>query len=728
LTTARKKSGPWPIVLGGVKLSIITDGTHPDTKQLLGYSGSFEAQESTNQITRRDVPKVFGRFSRGSGFVRRRDADDDNGYAWAENMIMWFGEGPVPAGRMMPYPLTTVAADNGKGSLPILNGQIVQMIEFLGHLWLIFDKPAIIRIPNANPTQTPTYDPPINNGTYGTALTSLGIGNDGRCAEVFSTPGGAQALYVGTDNSGVGRVYEITAAGAITAGSANFTTVTTYSASKMGKVWWADRTTNSGANRLLLKTAVNEIRHCVEGSDPKLQNSYVTPIKVGTVDEEIQAIVGSDLHAYAVTNGGIKDFNELRVRNLTKYWASMQGLIKQSASVARGLPALLFNDHIIASRGWGSIDSYPVIQDGYQQRIVGECSPMAFSQDGTPIQGYFTAFCESGDGAILAGLYNPDNRTSYVGYAIQRAGTGIPGDGQLIWHWAPLVIPPESTLAYQVTALHVAAPVLSAGSTLASPKLYLWVALYSVGGGQALLRYVEWPVGSGPLSIRASSGAPMTHASSAVNAIIPQQCRVYLTGQQYDDANSLKAVRRIDVQHQAVSSTATIGVYVRADGDPATLTTDNTWTLEGTAQALAPDTILKTNIVPATVTTGQMIYTRLDFVTPIPFTAPPRLQEVRLRCNVRFEVFDVRYLNVVLQRDYQILSGGRDIRDPDEDWATVVGFQNTGPIAFVDETGASFQALVEQTIRYTRGEVPKTNGTSDWRTIARLEVSLVKAN
>lgn len=713
--------GTWPVTIGGVTVTTILDPAKPDTRQRAGVQGQYQAQEATNRLVPRTVPIAINTFSKGSGYVRRRGADDDGGYAWTENMIMWFGEGPIPAGRILPYSITSPSSDNGQGNTPIANSKIVQFIEAFGHLWLIFDAPALLRIPNCDPAQTPVYDPPINNATYGTASTALGAGNAGRCAEVFETSGGAAALYVGTDNAGTGRVYEITTPGTVTAGSTDFTTGSTYSASKMRSVWWADKETNTGAQRLLLKTGPNEVRHCIAGSDPKLQASYVTPIKVGAVSEEIQALVASELHAYAITNGGIKDFNELRVRNLTPYWRQTQSLIRQSASVLRGLPAMLMNDHLVAGRGFGSIDRYPVSQDGYQQRVVGECSPMAYAQDGTPIQGWFTAFCDSGDGGLLAALYNPDKQTTYIGRAYPRELVNVPGRGPLVWHWAEVVIPPISGTPYMVSAMHVAAPALSVGGVLASPKLYLWLALTPSAGSQALLRYVELPVGTGPLSIRASGGTSLAHASPSGS--VAQNCRLYLTGQQWDSDTALKPLLRQDLGHQGVTSTATIAAYARVDGDPATLTTDNTWTLQGTANATAPDDATSTAITPASPLAGKIVYTRYDFTTPSPFTAPPRLQGVRLRAAVRYELFDTRTLYVLLSRDYELHGGVPSLDDPDAAFASVVAFQTQAPVTYVDETATSYQALVEQGIAYTREWISETVGH---RTVAKVVLSLVR--
>ena len=65
---------PWTVSLGGTKLSVVANTSSDDP----GYQGSYEAQESTSQFVRRDVPKVMSSFRRGAGYVRRTGEQDDD--------------------------------------------------------------------------------------------------------------------------------------------------------------------------------------------------------------------------------------------------------------------------------------------------------------------------------------------------------------------------------------------------------------------------------------------------------------------------------------------------------------------------------------------------------------------------------------------------------------------------------------------------------------------------
>ena len=713
---ATKTLSPYKATIGSVSVSLVADPDKPD-QDGTAYTGSYEAQEANNRFVHRDVPKILSSFRRGAGKTQITSPDDEDGYIWAESLYMHFGSGPVLAGAVNNYDLTGGVAftnDNGKGALPLNNGRIVQMIEAFGDLYLIYDKSAIVRIPTCNPASAPDYDPAISTGyATGTATTAFGANLSGRCAELFQTTGKAGSLVVGFRNTstGFGRVYEATAAHTWTGGVA---ADMTYTADKMAVTYWSSKSDGAGANRLLIRSAPGEIRHCIENSDPTASASYVTPIKVGTASDDVLALVAAPQHAYAVTARGIVDFDEYRVRQLTPYWRTTRSLTTQAASVNYGLPALLYDDNIYASRGFGSIDRYPITQDGYQQRIVGECGFGAYAQDGSPLGNlWITAMCESGDGWLLCAGFNPDNGYTYIGRAMDRQRAGVPGPGPLVWHWSEVVIPPVVGVKYMATAMQVSAPALSVGAILGSPKTYLWIALYPASGGQAVLKYVEMPVGGGPLALRASGGTAINHALTGT---------LYCTGQTYDDATSLKAARRVDLTHQSVSANQTIAVALRADGDPSTIAAGTGFTTEGTADGSHPDAT-STNIVPATVTTGKVIYPRLTFTVNAASTQSPRLQELRLRCNVRYEVFEVVYLNVVLERDYETSSGTRELRSVDTVLSTLAGYQLTAPVTYVNDRG-SYQALVEQGITYSRAHVEGMG----WRTIAQLQLSIVKAN
>ncbi len=671
------------VTLGGVPLTVIPDPSSQTPEDTTAYAGAYLPQESTRQAVRRDVPVYLRRFSRGAGFVERRDEDDDGGYAWLEDGIAWHGSGIIPSGRRQ-----NKGIDLG---LSLGAVTISQGVVFNGHLWCPVDNAAkMVRLPNADPSQSFVLDPVAN--AFGSAGNSFHAGYTPRAIAVFSTAAGVPALYVSASDGTNWRIYQYTVAGGWTATGA-FTTFGIY---HMATCWWEGKD-GVGAERLHINTGTSVVRHCIQGTDPMDTAQYITPLTVGNQAFDITRLIGAPGHLYVLKKNGLHDVNELRAWNLTPYW-------EEQANAQINHAALVYDDHTYMSRGTG-LDRYDLRLNGLQQRIPGECGPMAFMQDGTPIRGYVTALTHH-DGWLLAAVYNPDNRTTYICRGKDRRTLGVDVPNPLVWHCAEQVIPPSGSNSFDVQYMTV---VPSSGTFGAGSSMLLMFVRASNGSGTLIgtdLYYAPLPNGAGPISLQVSGGS-FTYNATA---------RYYLTAQNWDDRNAGKGVRRLDMQNRKTSSTSTLELKSRADGDPTTITNQGTWTTQGTA------TSDHASITPTSGATGRSIAFQVVATTPSPYTAPPIFHELSPRARVARETFDVRQMWVVLERDHELKNGAPDVRSPDDVLSAIVTLMNSpSSTTFVDERGNSHIVYVEQVLEYRRSQIDQR----EYKTVARLELSLV---
>lgn len=670
--------GTFTVTLGGQPLTVIPDPTAGQSSDAPGYDGSYQTQDATLTLTRRDVPLHLRRLSKGAGYMRRRDQADDGGYAWCEDATAWTGSGVSPSGRRQRilFPSLTAVASSIA---------IVGSVEFEGHLWFVTSNNFMIRIPNADPAQTPVMEPQagVFVGTFGFHANHIGLS-----AQVFTDPSGNAAMYVTTTSNATGqhRMYKYQS-GAWTSGIP----FVTQGIEQMGDVWWQG-TDGVGAQRLL-GMGSKTLRHVIQGQDPLLEASWVTPITIGNGAHTVIKLITGPRHLYVQTKGGLYDVSELRTANLTPYWT--ESLTANMPRSPQGV-GMLHDDHVYMARAYG-LDRYPVGVDGYQQRIPGECGPGKFLQDGSPVWGWVSSLT-SHDGWLLAAVFNPLTGTSYICRGIDRRKVGEDVPNPLVWHYAEQVI----TGGHPVFHMNVAGP--SSGYNLTS---YLWMGLHYDEGGLAhcAIDYAPLPY-SGPISLQVSDGTGFSVNPSA---------RIYLTAQDWGDPVATKAVRRYDLVGTTVSATATLELFTRGDGDPTTITNQGTWTSQGVATGGSAA------LIPAASTVARSIGLQVLLTTPSPYTNPPRFESISPRAKVIRETFDVRRVWVLLERDYELPGGMPDIRDPDETFAAVAALQDLGAQAYVDEQGRSYTVLVEQGIAYRRVQVDD----NEWRTAMRLELSLV---
>jgi hypothetical protein len=680
---------PFTVSLGGVKLSAVADPAGIDNPEAgAGFSGTYAPADATRAFVKRDVPAYIKRLSRGAGFGERRDEGDDDGYFWGEDIDTWSGNGIRPSGRRLNV---------GSGfGLAAAGAHVVNTEIFNGHLFGICATTGhCIRWPNADPTSVPVFDPALNS--FGSGVESFAAGFIPKDIVVFPNAAGAACLYVSTYKSATGetRIYQRDTAGTWT----NVGGILGYRADKMCSVWWEGRDGGGAERLLILSDGVSTVRHCIAGNDPTAGASYVTPVVIGNAAYPVTALIAAPQHAFAVKKNGIHDFNELHSWNLTPYWSNAQTL-----SWDRG--ALIYDDHIYATRGF-DLDRYDLALEGRPQHIPGACGPGFLWQDGSPIVGLVTSLAFH-DGWLLAAVYNPYLQTSYVLRAKDRRIANVDVPNPLVWHGAEQAITSGDIL---ISHLRVTS---NASSTFGVTSSYLW--MFAAVGFSGLptsdLYYAPLPTGGGALSTQASGGT-FTYNPTA---------RLYHTAQNWDDRNATKGVHRVDLTTRNTSTTATVEIQGRVDGNPTTITNPGTWTTQGTHNTTANSKSLSTALV------GQSIALKTILTTPSPYTAPPLVHEISPRAHVVREALRVDRLWIVLDRDHELANGTLGIASADQTASSVLALQNQAATStYIDPFGASHQVYVEQGINWSRVEIESQGppGIVNWRTVMRVELSCV---
>lgn len=676
-------AGAYSVSLAGIGLTCIPDPTHPGQQQPPGYDGTFAAQDPKLLIEKRDVSLPLSRFDKGYGVVRRVDETDDGAYAWGEKVITWLKNGVRPAGRIQANTVSSVAN----------TGQIVGGVEFASDVWLAASVRCILQFASGDPSATPTAQPTAVNGVaFNAGVTGFRANYNPTCIAVFETAAGVPAIYVGTYDGTNTRLYEYTVAGGWAESA-----VLGFRIARLEVVFWTDES-GVGALRLAAMIADNQIRHVIQGTNPLLAASWIAPIKVGTADLDIQLMLATPQTLTTVKRDGVWLVSALRAANATRYW-------KDNIVATNGLAGAILGDYLYVSRGWG-IDRFPLTTDGRDQRQPGECGPSFGAQDGTPVIGYVTAMAVH-EGSLLAYVYNPTNLTGYVMRGFPKQ-TWRANENPLQWHGAEAVVPSSGGVGFQCTHMRVGSPTVAVGSAQPTRSTYLWMCLVASSSPTTItIKYQPLPSGQGPISLAVSSGSFESEPDA----------KLILSAQDWGDDNSTKFVRRTDLRGQLVSATRTLALYSRADGDPTTIPTLGTWTLEGTATANSA------KILPSPVTSGKTIGYQVLFTTPSPYTTAPILQSIAPRAKVVREVYKVRYLNVVLDRHAELATGATVPSSPRTTFTALAALQDLGPQTFVDENGDTTSVLVEQGIPF--GRVLAEPESNDWRQVLRLELSEV---
>lgn len=702
------KIATWPIRLNSIDYQILADPAKALNGKP-GYTGRWTSQTTSTPLELSDVPLYLRNLGRGAGFMERRDEGDDGGYAWGEDVFTHLKNGVMLSGRR-----TLV----GLAGLGVTGTAVVDSRRFNGHLWCLTTSGVLLRLPNADPTQTMVIDPALNAFLSPTA--SFRSGYVARAIEVFETyldgagaylsalAGGTKhaALYVSTFNSGTGetRIYQYTAAFGWAEGL-----VLGYRADRMAACWWEGKD-GIGAYRLHIQVDDNTIRHCIAGEAPLVGASDITPIPVGSAAHPITRLVAAPTHLWVRKTDGLWDVSEARAANVTPYQAETPDSASASATT-------VYDDGVYMARQFG-VDRFDVrLGSMVQQRITGACGPGYGWQDGGPVQGQVTDFAQH-DGWLLMSLYNAESKTSYLGRAayVGREVTGT--ENPMVHHWAEQVINPTAGVGQQITHLAVVSPTVPAGTVLTARSTY--VLMFTAddpfsAGANFNMYYAPLPNGSGPLSLQVSSGTFTFNTQGAI----------FYTAQNWKDRNAEKHVMRFDLDSQGLATTEQtpqasfprVTLLSRPDGDPRTILTPATWKTEGIT------TKNSASITPATATTAHLLGFQAILNTVSPFTTSPVLREISPRARVARELIDSRTLYVLLARGVETDVWTEEVRDTEVRQAALEALQSVAPVPFEDECRRPYSVLVQQGIEYERVMLDE----HEWQTVAAVTVRLVAA-
>lgn len=710
-------NSPWPVKLGDYELWCVAslddvDGGPP------GMSGSYQTQDMTKTLTRRDVPIDLTDFRKGCGFLKRRDANDDGGLAWAEDGLTWL-DGLMPSGRRLGIG-NGLGAGMNIGGTTAVGTPIIDSRRFDGGRFCITSGSAgtsgrVIHFANDNPAGTISYSPALN--AFGDETGSLRAGYYCTAMEVFADDDGVPSLYVFAYNDSIPatRVYQYQPAGWTESDA--FTNIRIDKA--VAPVWW-EAVDGSTAQRMLVAyTSLaggapsttgfisNGILQCPYGSDPMLEASYVTPIVLDPA-QPISKLLAFPEFGLATTPSGVWTFNNVRSMNLTPY-------AQLGSSITDGRVAALYQGGVFWARGLGA-DFYDASIAFRRQDEPMEVGPMAYFQDYIPVGGQLTGAVPYGKW-LAQSLYNHNNQTTYVGRAAPRAllGPGYEGPGPWAQYWAEHVLKPTAGVGQQITHLMVSSPVVTSGPLIQSRIVNLWMFTadepFSAESNYNLF-YAALPNDATSIAGQASAG---TYAYTA-------SARFVLTGQDAGDPLAVKYARRFDILGRNITSNQPMALYTRTNGSDAAAMADladgTDWPLAGTASSGGDFA----KILPSPAVSGRYLWLQI-LLTTNSTSAAGICDVVSTRVKVVRETLKTITLNVVLDRDYPLDGGVLSLEDQDATAAAIAAYQNVGPTAYVDETGTARTVLVEQGQRFVRRKVSLE--PEQWRTILVCDLSEV---
>lgn len=675
-----------------------------------GYRAQWVTQDVTKTLTSRDVPDTTNRFTAGAGIIRRRDALDEGGYAWGENVFTHLENG-VSLG-----PEHNVRSQDL--GLSQTNMIITDSRPYAGDRYLITSGGCVIKVANDDPTGTISYSPALN--AFGNATTSLHAGYVCTAIEVFADTAGNPSLFVYAYSSGANKtkVYKYQATTGTwtnTQEDAGVAEITTYRIDKaVAPVWWESSTTGTGAQRLIVSATdlsggapsstgkiSNVLLNCAFGSDPMEQASYVAPIRIDP-QFPTQKLLAFPEFVFAVTASGVWTVNERRAMNLTPY--ALLG-----SSYASGQVATLYHGGVFWARGYGA-DWYDASVAFRRQDEPMEVGPSAYFQDGIPIRGQVTGATQYGK-FLIQSLYNHQNQTTYVGRAIPRSVANVDGRGPWVQYWSEYVHGPAVNVGQQVTHQVISSPTVSASSVLASRDVYLWLFMADepFTTGHYNLQYYKLPTGPGPISMEVSASGAYRYTTNG---------KLWHTNRTWGDEIATKYVRRFDLFGQRMSTTQTVAIYTRGDGDPTTTATfPGAWTLAGPLVGSA-EAVHK--IVPSSPVSAHALGL-LSILTTNSATITPVLQGLSARAKVVRETYKTFTIYAQIERGAERANQTPEYRSPNAVVAAVEALQDVGQQTYVNENGDTWTVIVEQGIAHDRLIL----GDREYRDVLQIQMTRV---
>lgn len=252
--------------------------------------------------------------------------------------------------------------------------------------------------------------------------------------------------------------------------------------------------------------------------------------QIGDTTYPITSLAASNrVVAFVKTNGIHRVDSRGYAPNLTTYW-------EDAVDVLNGKASVVMNGKVLASH----VSGLDLVDISDLQRLdePSWCQPGHTRPNGTPIYGRTTAMTVS-QGWLIAAINN--GSTSYLMYAKEPAKLGIDSPDPMIWHGAEDWWPGE-TVTWMRVSSKSGRPYLYVGTIDDTGVAHLYRIYYPNGSNL----YQEWINGE-DVDFRSSYS-------------------LFLTGEDYGDANAKKVPRRGDLMADNLDRNHTVQVYAIADG------------------------------------------------------------------------------------------------------------------------------------------------------------------
>jgi hypothetical protein len=494
----------------------------------------------------------------------------------------------------------------------------------------------------------------IGDGTVGSAKVIVMVGGTGAPTDI--TPSGLTAghyirgMCVGLDGSGNVRLYAFSSDGGTQNGQvheydgASWTSTAAGTFGTNGRgvtktVMWRDRTGVNGM-RFVTLSGPRKISYTKPNSDPKLANSWVEGVQIGTA-YTLKTLAASRGHIYFGATDDLWDMDEVgNTIGLTSY-------IREQVQGINGTAVQYFDGSVFYAFGRGLL-KINVEQDGLLSETPGQCAPGAFLPVEHCPRGYVTAMTTD-QGWLVVAVFDTAKRVCGIFYGRSREQLGIESPNPMIWH-GPLVFLRNN---YTVTQMRTSA---------VAGDLRLWIASVQDALGTLKLTWVSRPLAGTTIQDQYAGGAHRVTTGNDIGQDSQPYSRLYLLKTTNGDKATRSDLHQIVVGSRGLPGTgASLTFYARADPAPGS----DTWP-SGTAVTTGPTAA----ITPSAVTQGQTLQYRVDFMalnggaTPpiIPYLDALRVTRWDLAPSTDAWSLEIEYGDGVLN-----LENGRDeSRSPDD--------------------------------------------------------------
>lgn len=552
------------------------------------------ASEAGSDASRQLLPHVQQDWSRGIGLD----------YDWAPGLYAGRSPGYVcPAGSPVAYALPAGRTDAGP---------INYHAEYGGDKWFAqigtaTKAGAVLRSVGGDAALTDASPGGLVAGEYVRGMV---------VADVEGT--GVELLLVMTSDGGVasGRIHAYDGSSWLSTAAGDF------GANGRGPaavVFW---TTGDGvpAARLLTISGPRAVSYTKPFADPMDPASWVEDVRITGSRGQLRQIAAAKTHAWLTAEDGLFDLQETgESPNLMSYLGGM-------VAPGNGYAAQYHDGAVFMAVGTG-LDRVIVDTDGMLQETPGMCGPGWGTRVENPVLGWTTAMCVD-QGFLVAALFNPSTRSSYVCYGKSRAILQIDGPNPMIWYGPEVVISGDLAKGgTRVTAMSV--------SSLVSGQRRLWISWTTDDTTESGTFYVTVPVAGAPLQEAYSQGSHKYNRGLGDTGSLQPVADLYPMPNAWDDFPSLKIIHEHAVGSRGLSVT-TAGAddgfgtklveYDRADPAPGS----QAWGT-GTDVTVGPSQTIQ----PAATTRGYELWRKISFVSPQGTATTPKAAFLRsLRTTV----------------------------------------------------------------------------------------------